>query len=369
MALFNPQQRRFYRDIFGQFHEGPITVSVNAAGIVSRVAGTVATTAASAAVDTITGRTRSGRTFRNDEQPTGQVIRHSAGDDTGTPVHRRISTGENMPRPIPLKAPDRDLARDVVHDEVEVVPPPNRIAKILPDYTTISLPFYTKFTVTAGMVNSTNFVGIRLNSIYDPIVGVTANQQPQGRDRWAVLFNFYRVLQSNVKLTWLNHQFDQGVPLPSSDIWVIGYELIDDGQEVSQDVDAFMVTKHAKREMLGPAPKTSSYNGTTVVFSPTAVASQVVTHQYQPETWDYHVQEKSIEERWTPILQNPATNHFMAIRTFGLDGQALEADQMELLVQIEYVVQFREISQSFIKQSDSTGATYGGPGQDPTDSL
>lgn len=364
MALFNRGDRRFYQNIFGGLNEIPAEVTINAAGVLTRAVGAAATSAASSFLSP--GTTRSGASFRTPGSGQGkQVIRKSAGDDTGRIVRRRISIPSGPPE---TQAQTMSSRQGNDGEEVPVIPPPKRISKIAPDYTTIQLPYYAKVLINSSLLGGTNYLGIRLNSVYDPIVGATVDQQPQGRDQWAGIFNFYRVLQSDVKLTFLNNNYQGGAPdLPSRTIYAVGYELIDAGQEVSNSVDAFMITKHAKRELLGAGDVQQYATGAGASGNKPSV--QVVTHMYRPEMWDYHVQELGTEERWTPILQNPTNDHFMAVRVFDLGGQGIGTDRMEVLVQINYTVQFREVRQPIIKQLDGTDATYGGAGEDPADTV
>ena len=180
-------------------------------------------------------------------------------------------------------------------------------------------------------------------------MGVLSNVQPQGRDQWAANFEFYRVLGANVKLTVLTNQPGDITAPPSTDTWVFAYELDEQLGRVSDSVEALMVTKHAKREFISTAPQTMTHTGSGFAFSAQHPNSRVLTYSYNPNNWDYHVQEQGEEERWTPIGQNPSFIHNMAIRLIGLDGQAIADNQWELLLQIEYTVQFREAKHTLLK--------------------
>ena len=70
--------------------------------------------------------------------------------------HRRISTGA--------------MAHNS-GDDVEVVQPPSKIAKAIPDYTTLKFTYmdYVDLSVTASNDDTIKRLFIRLNSIYDPV--------------------------------------------------------------------------------------------------------------------------------------------------------------------------------------------------------
>ena len=104
-------------------------------------------------------------------------------------------------------------------DEVPVVPPPRKLAKIHPDYFTVTLPWVYKLQTSTeaqfAYSNSQPFVRIRLNSVYDPLKEISAianplrdiDRQPQGLTIWESHFKYYRVLRCRVKLTFVNNRF------------------------------------------------------------------------------------------------------------------------------------------------------------------
>lgn len=279
-------------------------------------------------------------------------ISESEPEDTSEDMaHRRISTG-------PMKRANLKGGEATEGGEVAVVPPPKQISKIHPDYITITLPYFENIQIDVSKTNGTSHTDIRLNSIYDPIVGTVSNTQPQGRDNWAQNFQFYRVLGTNVKLTLINGQTAGGTTNPNNLLWAWGYELIEAGAAVANGIDMFQTTKHAKRAIIGPAASTfDNFSSSHRISQP---AMSVLTHEYHPESWDYHVHETGIEERWTPVGANPTNEHYMALRFIGYNGQDISTftGEMHLHIAIEYHVQFREVESSLLKTPDSTVATY-----------
>ena len=200
-----------------------------------------------------------------------------------------------------------------------VVPPPRKVAKIIPDYFTVDLPFIVQSTnIPASslfFVNSSSLLRIRLNSIYDPIVGSVYDGIPQARDKYAELFKYYKVLKAEVKVTWIscypprNGTGHAIAAHPNTHHFAVGYELTDQDGAISNNCHMFLTTKHAKRDIISPAPTTQGqyWNGTTAVRYeyPINPTHHVQTFTYVPSNWDYHVHERSEEERWTPIGANP----------------------------------------------------------------
>lgn len=273
-------------------------------------------------------------------------------------------------------------------DEVAIIPPPKRISKITPDYFTINLPYYESFTYDATGIQmastNSNVINIRMNSIYDPIIGSKSNRQPQGRDQWAGVFQYYRVMKSHITVKWTNSNPIRPTPqvydavsstkfLPDmmAGNFTVGYELTNGVSDtISPNHDQFIMCKHAKRVTLPACPVAAMYNGTNTVVYPQTLTHASISYTYTPEDWDYHVQNTSTEERWTPIKQNPTNDHLMALRVFQQVSTYTPKDSSIFVqVHINFTVQFREASQALIKGIDSTGASYGGTGEDPTDTV
>lgn len=281
---------------------------------------------------------------------------------TGTEeeMHRRINTGG------PAGANSGD--------EVPVAKVPRLISKIHPDHFTVRLPFFIHAAFPGSSctaVNTTPLLLLRLNSIYDPLQqahttatpAIDADSQPNGRQIWDTHFKYYRVLRSDVKLTYINRAMNQGVgTVPQNGMIAVGYELIDENAAVSNNVNMFMTTKHAVRDVMLPSKigfievlaGTDNYYSQSPTF-------HVMTHTYTPETWTHHVEKSGSEERWTPIGANPNVDHNLAVRAMHLDSSVNptpDANMFGVIVQIEYEVQFMEQTDAFFKTANTATATY-----------
>lgn len=281
--------------------------------------------------------------------------------------------------------------------EVPVIPPPKKLSKIFPDYFTVSLPYVQRLSTSTEASftydQARPFAVIRLNSIYDPLKEVNAtvagtsddplvesDLQPHGRHLWDSHFKYYRVIKTYVKLTFMsNRHMDYS---ENDRLWnehyVVGYELVDEDSAVSNHVDMFLMTKHAKRAILKPVTKAVTFKSGAVTPAeegdiafeyPNGMSTVTLTYEYVPEKWNMHVEEAGQEERWTPILQNPSIDHDMAIRIMHMDTQdpSAQAEAVGVMVQVSYDVQFREATDSYFKTLNTDTATYGGAGEDAAD--
>lgn len=225
--------------------------------------------------------------------------------------------------------------------EVQVMPPPAKIAKVIPNYFTVELPWVQTETLQVAAAVPSGVWTYRLNSIFDPAV-TTTGHQPLGRDNYSSLFKYYRVLAADVRLTWYNsHSIHANTPSTAQSLtyWLnVGYAPVEDSAATSlpTKVRTFQETKHTKYDIISPEG-----------FAGPSMVSQ--SFHYEPAKWDYHVQEANTEERWTPFAENPTNPHFLALFMGSLtNGTTGTLVSVKCHVNIKYTVQFREIEPAIL---------------------
>lgn len=258
----------------------------------------------------------------------------------GTRFRRRFDVAKlpsqpNFPSDSNMSTSKRTQAMG--HDEeVAVVPPPKRIAKAYADYTTIKLPWFDRTALSTVATSSALATHVfRLNSVYDPdytAAGIT--HQPLGRDKFAAFgYKYYRVLSCDVTL-----EFHNGTSIDTSaaidQFVMVGYELTDDPSTAFDDYRAFVEGKQTKGQILKSTVQANGGLG----------LSTRMTYHYNPSSWDFHVQETGIEERWTPIGEDPPNPHYLVLHSgmAVLDGNY--TTRTNCYVHLSYTVQFREAS-------------------------
>lgn len=291
---------------------------------------------------------------------------------------------EPVPEPTPTAQSNSPATTQMGNDgnEVPVVPPPRKISKITPDYFTNICPYYVMFAFhgASGNIRKINDdpILIRCNSVWDPIVGTTADTQPQGRDQWASLFKYYRVLKSEIKVKWYNMNppasesqlttstagFTFGSPFQGA--FLCGYEVVEDDAPagIANDIFSFMCGKHAKRASLPPAKVRPSitYVAPDYIRHMTVVAPGMAetNYTYVPEQYDHHIMQNTTADRWTLVSASPNVDHYIALRCFHKGDNSVWNNKDTSIfceVYIEYTVQWREAADSLTHLTDSTGAS------------
>lgn len=241
--------------------------------------------------------------------------------------------------------------------EVSVVPPPKRIALSCPDYFTIDLPWcengYAAFTRTSNQVTPSQVQSYRLNSIYDPLkidngtasTSSGAAHQPMGRDTWAAVYQYYRVLRARFQITVWNVTTVDQTAVNDQDMILAGIEWTDDDTSTgkAQTIQAFMEEKQSDWQFVAPVKGNQMLTGSPVHFS----------YDYSPEQWQFHVQNSADDNRWTAIDSDPTLPHLINFSIFPfLPGStSSKAYRIQYHTKIVYTVQFREANYASIQTS------------------
>lgn len=284
-------------------------------------------------------RDESGRLVRQGAQEVATaargVIRRISTGPSGRQVRQRTEEPPEEPTAAPSQSNSTRMASS--GGEVPVIPPPKRVSKIVPDYFTIVLPYAETFRDGSNPVTTNLERYFRLNSIFDPDLTGTGHQ-PKGRDTWANVYQYYRVLSTEVTITWQNLQ---DAPF-TGETQIVGFELTDkDEDAISTGQLAFIEGKQTAPLLL-PGINVAGAN------------MQTQTYTYSPDTWHYHVQETGVEERWTPMGQNPTNTHLICLRAFRHNfGHTVTARKLQYLITLNYKVQFRETTNNILRGPDN----------------
>jgi hypothetical protein len=320
--------------------------------------------------------------------PRGQKRKHDGGgaanepkvtvlpkEDSGdSSVGKLPSTTKTVHRSFSNHAMGSDGSSSTV-TEVPVIDPPKRISKSHPDYFTINLPFYKSYVLTTGPGEQMDTVYIRLNTPYDPMyTGISESRQPLGRDTWATIYDFYRVLSSDVNMTFTYvegafgddqtttpRNWDGDTPVHA----LVGYQVTDDSADSAATTIAFVEQKHSKAVPLHPT-NINALNMTAPDATNASVTRRLMCHggstgmsfHYQPENWDYHVTQLGQEERWTHKEQTPDYNHYLGItQAYPNDNNNLGTNEhikIQVDLYITYTVQWREVNSTYKRTIDTS---------------
>lgn len=225
-------------------------------------------------------------------------------------------------------------------EEVPVIPPPKRLALAAPDYFSVDLPYCVTSHRTNAKANQPIHWEFKCNSIFDPQTGTPFGNehQPMGRDLWAGVYGYYRVLASTFTVTAVNYQANEAVTASSHPSFILGLAPQESVTETIVTREGLMESKISQWQILHPIE--TNHNSGSLTFN------------YTPEDWHYHVQETGIDERWTPIGSNPAIIHYITIFAANMKDGDVRALNAQFTVKMVFTVQFREANPTYIHQHD-----------------
>lgn len=290
--------------------------------------------------------------------------------DFGIDVNGRAT---HIPRTMPPSPPDSPIIQTTmtgagIHmnsgDDIPVVPPPAKISKIIPDYTTIKLPWHAYQGFFFNNNITSNGLFIRLNSIQDPSVSFSWHR-PKPYTTWNTLYKYYRVLACDVHIRYhfiKGHvpygRIATGLPAENPNLenpvakhipsLICGYAPTDDQSDIYPNAVASIEGKHSKNMWLDP-------RDAEMIVDPSVPGGSYVyyfggvrecDYHYTPESWDYHVRENVHDSRWTLMNSNPDESHLLHVYCMhpGIEGEGtLDMRRwVRIDVNVNYTVQLRE---------------------------
>ena len=236
--------------------------------------------------------------------------------------------------------------------QVEDVPivPHKRVSKAAPDYFTVALPYANHIYVnqTTGSDGENNLAEascprFRMNSpvdvefLGDPnaILG-TGWQKCQGWDTWSNIYQYYFVKESHFKFTVINNA--NNITTPRNNRRLVGLQWYDEGaDQIAVSRNGKLQSKRSLSKILLGIPDGAAANVTEMQFS------------YSPESFQDHITTvKETNTVRTPIAELPKLKRTLHLDACDLSGTNSPL-QMEVLVEVTYIVQFREPKPEIIK--------------------
>ena len=207
-----------------------------------------------------------------------------------------------------------------------IMPVPGRIANQMSDYATYTLRYTELF---AGVDISSNWTKqFRINSIFDPNY-TDGGHQPMGRDLLATVYNYYRVLKTEIscELARPGYYSDGNGPTFGFIEPVIIGDLV--GTGVSTIPTNVATLGETKRGRCWLAPSQDSVTKWDRTIYPGLLDETIDTNGATDQT---------LLSIWTPMGSNPAEEQYYTIMADVTTGNSNYAT---VLVQIKYTVQFR----------------------------
>lgn len=205
----------------------------------------------------------------------------------------------------------------------------------------IELP-YAQYISMAASVGTSAPQQYKINSIYDPDLTGSGNQ-PLGRDTWAGIYNYYKVLESHVTIsvTEITDDSTGGVTvnqLPS----VVGW-MADLVAAPPSSLTTWLMTS-----MSSGNNETQKFCTPVVsdIISGRGSKTNVFTYKWDASQFDTSIIDNSKNE-WTPVTTDPANINYFSLLYYNPNSAATTRTIL-IKTDIRYLVAFKQINRTLL---------------------
>lgn len=229
-----------------------------------------------------------------------------------------------------------------IGDKVTVMKLYDRVPNMFQNEFIVKLPYcYYGTSIISGGSSPQAYQQWKVNSIWDPdLSGGAGNYQPMGRDTWAAIYNYYKVLKVKIRVRYYDPtisdttdnntryaslhggvlNLNAGVP-PSENLWLMASHAgASNRQEIFTNVE--MVNCNASRD--------------------------VALHEYHME-WDPTLLESAIldqsaKDTWTPVGSDPDALEYFSQLTHNPNTAVQGSRRIIWITELIYMVSFKQVN-------------------------
>lgn len=206
----------------------------------------------------------------------------------------------------------------------------------------IELPYaqYSVGTLAAATVS--DFQQYKINSTYDPdLTGIGV--QPLGRDTWAGIYNYYKVLEAHIKVTITPLTDDSSGAGTGPNLYPTLYgwcaDITADPPTSSNSwLMASLATPNSEQQKFSPIVVSDVINGR---------GNKNITFEYH---WDASQFDTSIidntKNEWTPVGSDPANINYFSL--IGYNPQSTGPRICTFHTEIKYLTAFKQINRGLL---------------------
>lgn len=206
----------------------------------------------------------------------------------------------------------------------------------------VELPyFHCSYATIAGATGCVAWQQYKINSIYDPDLTGGGNQ-PLGRDTWASIYNYYKVLETHVKVTVSELSYattpNAFNSMPTHHGWMADITASPPGNLAQWGFNSI-----------------SNNNNKQQKFSPILTYDVMAGRGQKPITYEYHWDASQFDtsiidnakNEWCAVSGDPANiNYFSCLA--GAQNSAGDSRTIYFKAEIRYLVAFKQINRTLM---------------------
>lgn len=207
----------------------------------------------------------------------------------------------------------------------------------------VKMPYNVYFTksVTVGVGAPHQFL---LNSIFDPDL-TGSGGQPLGRDTWCAIYDYYKVLQCNVKITVIEQTNDSTGAQTANQYPSLHGIMMDISANPPSSTNTWLNAVGAGGAM--NAQQWFSEVKTYDIINGRGQQPLIFEKTWVPDMFDTAIINDATMNTWTPVGANPTNLNFLSLVAY--NPNTLSATRLTTYkVELEYVVAFKSINRSLL---------------------
>lgn len=187
------------------------------------------------------------------------------------------------------------------------------------------------------------FQQYKINSVYDPDLS-GAGSQPLGRDTWSGIYNYYKVLETHVKVycnevTNVTNSVQDSIAWPSLYGW-----MADITANPPSTIETWIMTAMAgdmnKQQKFGPILKWDQVNGR-------GQKPLIMEYHWDASQFDTSIIDNTKNE-WTPVGSDPANINYFSLLHANPGPATGGARRVVFHTEIQYLVAFKQVNRTLL---------------------
>lgn len=220
--------------------------------------------------------------------------------------------------------------------------------RVFEDEIVVKMPYVDSvssvYTIPSGI---SGFYQYKINSIFDPDL-TGAGRQPLGRDTWTQIYNYYKVLETKIKVEIIDTthittagNISGGTPSPSIYGGMLDIAASPPGNRQAW-FEAY-AANNANRQQL------FSYPQTVNVIASRGEPRVTFTMNWKPDLFEKGVIQGGGDPGWTAVTTDPNILEYLTLISFNPD---LNSRYAYFRVELEYIVAFKQVNKTLLNTNN-----------------
>lgn len=216
----------------------------------------------------------------------------------------------------------------------------------------IKMPYFEIFSTSIANGTLAAAYQFKVNSIFDPYL-TGGGHQPLGRDTWAAIYNYYKVLETRISVIVtsnqiLNNQFSRTTDAVATDSTSTGTTIQGTVHGGLLDITANPPSTYTKwREVSQVSANQQERFSNIQKLFPTTRGNSVIKYDmtWKPDMFDTAVLNQSVIDAWTPVGSDPDGLNYFSTLVYNPNSATA---YYNIEINVTQLVAFKQVNRTLI---------------------